>query len=102
MERHNRTVKENIRNIIQENNLQQNQWCTVLGEAAYKKNIIVNEATKETPYTLVFGIPPRKEEQMIDGTLEEHMQTQGDIQHNTEGSAGQYHCLLVLQFSLCY
>ena len=38
------------------------KWCTVLGEAAYKKNIPLHRAINKVPYeVVVFGILPRKE-----------------------------------------
>ena len=61
VERNNQTVKQNIRNLLKEKKQSPNHWCQVLGEAAYKKNIVEHEATKQTPYELVFGIPPWKE-----------------------------------------
>ena len=61
MEGNNQTVKQNIRNILKEKKQSPNHWCQLLGEAAYKKNIVEHEATKQAPYELVFGIPPWKE-----------------------------------------
>ena len=45
VERNNRTVKENMKNIITEKNDEEVNWCKILSEAAYKKNIIVHSAT---------------------------------------------------------
>lgn len=39
VERNNRTVKENILNILKERDESLGKWCAVLGEAAYKNNI---------------------------------------------------------------
>lgn len=61
VERNNRTVKENILNILKETDESLGKWCTVLGEAAYKKNITVHRAINKVPYEVVFGILPRKE-----------------------------------------
>lgn len=61
VERNNQTVKQNIRNILKEKKQSPNHWCQVLGEATYEKNIVEHEATKQTPYELVFGITPWKE-----------------------------------------
>ena len=38
VERNNRTVKENMNNILKEKQQPMNKWCTILNEAAYKKN----------------------------------------------------------------
>ena len=65
VERNNQTVKQNIRNILKEKKQSPNHWCQVLGEAAYKKNIAEHETTKQTPYELVFAIPPWKETKTI-------------------------------------
>ena len=62
VERNNKTIKENIRNILTEKKESYNNWCTVLGEAAYKKNITVHRAVAQTPYELVLGIKPWREE----------------------------------------
>ena len=61
VERGNCTFKENISNILREKKAELNSWCSVLGEAAYKKNISIHAATKEIPYVGVFGIKPWKE-----------------------------------------
>ena len=61
VERNNRTVKENMKNIITEKNDEEVNWCKILSEAAYKKNIVVHSATGKSPYEAVFGILPRKE-----------------------------------------
>ena len=61
VERNNRTVEENLTNILKENQAELTTWCSRLGEAAYKKNITIHRAVKETPYRLVFGIDPKKE-----------------------------------------
>ena len=64
VERNNRTVKENLSNILKEIQADHSSWCSKLGEAAYKKNITIHRAVRETPYRLVFGIDPKKEIQM--------------------------------------
>ena len=61
VERNNRTVKENILNILKERDESLGKWCTVLGEAACKKNITLHRAINKVPYEIVFGILPRKE-----------------------------------------
>ena len=61
VERNNRTVKENMKNIITKKNDEEVKWCKTLSEAAYKKNIFVHSATGKSPYETVFGILPRKE-----------------------------------------
>ena len=61
VERNNRTVKENMKNIITKKNDEEVNWCKTLSEAAYKKNIFVHSATGKSPYEAVFGILPRKE-----------------------------------------
>ena len=61
VERNNRTVKENILNILNKRDESLGKWCTVLGEAAYKKNITLHRAINKVPYKVVFGILPRKE-----------------------------------------
>ena len=70
VERNNRTVKENINNIINENNDGKANCCKILNEAAYKKNIVEQNATGKTPYEEVFGILPRKESHNADPTEE--------------------------------
>ena len=60
-ERNNRTVKENMKNIITKKNDEEVNWCKTLSEAVYKKNIFVHSATGKSPYEAVFGILPRKE-----------------------------------------
>ena len=44
VERNTCTVKENILNILKERDESLGKWCTVLGEAAYKKNITLHRA----------------------------------------------------------
>ena len=66
VERNNRTVKENILNILKERDESLGKWCTVLGEAAYKKNITLHRALNKVPYEVVFSMLPRKE--MPEGT----------------------------------
>ena len=66
MERNNRTVKENILNILKERDKSLGKWCAVLGEAAYKKNITLHRAINKVPYEVVFVVLPRKE--MPEGT----------------------------------
>ena len=61
VERSNRTVKENIRNILKERKENLNKWCTVLGEAAYKKNITLHRPMNQVPYEVIFGMLPWKE-----------------------------------------
>jgi len=61
VEQGNRTFKENINNILRAKKVELNSWCSVLGEAAYKKNIAIHAATKEIPYDVVLGIKPWKE-----------------------------------------
>ena len=61
VERNNRTVKENMKNIITKKNDEEVNWCKTLSEAVYKKNIFVHSATGKSPYEAVFGILPRKE-----------------------------------------
>ena len=61
VERGNRTFKENLSNILREKKAELNSWCSVLGEAAYKKNITIHAATKQIPYVVVFGKKPWKE-----------------------------------------
>ena len=61
VERGNRTFKENLSNILREKKAELNSWCSVLGEAAYKKNITIHAATKQIPYVAVFGTKPWKE-----------------------------------------
>lgn len=48
-------------NILKEKGKNNQTWCTILNEAAYKKNITVHSATKKTPYEIVFCIKPNKE-----------------------------------------
>ena len=61
VERNNRTVKENMNNILKEKQQPMNKWCTILNEAAYKKNIANHIAIDKTPYEAVFGMLPRRE-----------------------------------------
>ena len=68
VERSNRTVKENILNILKERDESLGKWCAVLGEAAYKKNITLHRAINKVPYEVVFGVLPRKE--MPEGTVD--------------------------------
>ena len=70
VERNNRTVKENILNILKERDESLGKWCTVLGEAAHKKNITLHRAINNVPYEVVFGMLPRKE--MPEGTEDDH------------------------------
>ena len=63
VERNNRTVKDNLTNILKEIQADHSSWCSKI-EAAYKKNISTHRAVRETPYQLVFGIDPKKEIQM--------------------------------------
>ena len=55
VERGNRTFKENISNILRERKAEHNSWWSVLGEAAYKKNIAIHAATKEISIRCSFG-----------------------------------------------
>ena len=50
-----------MKNIITEKNDEEVNWCKILSEAAYKKNIVVHSATGKSPYEAVFLILPRKE-----------------------------------------
>ena len=59
-----------MNNIINENNDEKANWCKILNEAAYKKNIVEHSATGKTPYKAVFGILPRKESHNADPTEE--------------------------------
>ena len=59
VERNNRTVKENLSNIIKEKQADKTEWCNFVEEAAYKKNITVHRATSKSPYEVVFGILPQ-------------------------------------------
>ena len=61
VERNNRTVKENMNNILKEKKQDMKKWCSILNEAAYKKNITVHSAIKKTPYEAVFGMLPIRE-----------------------------------------
>ena len=56
LQRSNRTVKENITNILKERKENLNKWCTVLGEAAYKKNITLQRPINQVPYEVIFGM----------------------------------------------
>ena len=58
VERGNRTLKENLINILREKKAELNIWCS---EAAYKINITIHDATKQIPYVAVFGTKPWKE-----------------------------------------
>ena len=84
MERNNRTVKENLTNILKENQAELTTWCSRLGEAAYKKNITMHRAVKETPYRLVFGIDPKKENKE-NPTQEEQEEDQLSDMENENG-----------------
>ena len=66
----NRTFKENISNILREKNAELNSWCSVLSEAAYKKNIAIHAARKEISHGAVFGIKPWKEANNSDVSTE--------------------------------
>ena len=70
VEHNNRLVKENTNNIINENNDEKANWCKILNEAAYKKNIVEHSATGKTPYEVVFGILPWQELHIADPTEE--------------------------------
>ena len=61
VECNNKTIKENMSNILQDKGKNNQTWCTILNEAAYKKNITVHSATKKTPYEIIFSIKPNKE-----------------------------------------
>ena len=65
-----RTFKENISNILREKKAELNGWCSVLCEAAYKKNIAINATSKEISYGAVFGIKPWKETNNSDVSTE--------------------------------
>ena len=60
-ERSNCTVKKNITNILKERKENLNKWCTVLGEAAYKKNITLHRPINQVPYEVIFSMFPWKE-----------------------------------------
>lgn len=60
VERNNRTLKENLANILKEKQVSLNTWCNHVGEAAYKRNITKHRAVSRTPYELVFGILPHE------------------------------------------
>jgi len=60
VERNNKTIKENMSNILKEKEEDIQKWCTILNEAAYKKNICVHSATKKSPYEIVFSMKPLK------------------------------------------
>ena len=60
VERNNRTLKENLANILKEKQVSLNTWCNHVGEAAYKRNITKHHAVSRTPYELVFGILPHE------------------------------------------
>ena len=85
VERNNRTVKENLRNIhvLKENQAELTTCCSRLGEAAYKI-ITTHRAVKETPYQLVFGIDPKKENKEIP-TQEEQEEDQVSEMENENG-----------------
>ena len=60
VECNNKTIKENMSNIFKEKGKNNQTWYTILHEAAYKKNITVQSATKKTPYEIVFSIKKKK------------------------------------------
>ena len=60
VERNNRTVKENLANILKEKQVSLNTWCRFVGEAAYERNVTIHRATSKSPYELVFGILPHR------------------------------------------
>lgn len=60
VERNNRTVKENLANILKEKQVSLNTWCRFVGEAAYNRNVTIHRATSKSPYELVFGILPHR------------------------------------------
>ena len=60
VERNNRTVKENLANILKEKQVSLNPWCRFVGEASYKRNVTIHRATSKSPYELVFGILPHR------------------------------------------
>ena len=80
--RNNRTIKENLTNILKKNQADVTTWCSRLGEAAYKKNITIHRAVKEIPYRLVFGIDPKKEKK-LNPTQEEQEEDQLSEMANT-------------------
>lgn len=47
VERNNRTVKENLTNILKEIQADHSSWCSKLGEAAYKKKILKSTGLSE-------------------------------------------------------
>ena len=60
VKRNNSTIKVNVTNVLKEKDLQPSQWCEVVHEAEYKKNISLHRATQTTPYYVVFGKEPNK------------------------------------------
>ena len=60
VERNNRTIKENLVNILKEKQVSLNTWCRFVGETAYKSNVTIHRATSKSPYELVFGIRPHR------------------------------------------
>ena len=73
MERNNRTIKENINNILKEKKQETNKWCTILNEATYKKNIAIHTAKKKIPYEAVFGMLPIREVYTADAAIAEDL-----------------------------
>ena len=43
-------------------------WCKILNEEAYKKNVVTHSATDRTPYEAVFGFLARKEVHNVEAT----------------------------------
>lgn len=68
VERNHRTIKENMTNIIKEKNEKKENWCKILNEAAYKKNVVTHSATGRTPYEAVFGFLAIKEVHNVEAT----------------------------------
>ena len=50
-----------MNSILKEKKQETNKWCTILNEAAYKKNITIHTAIKKIPYEAVFGMLPIRE-----------------------------------------
>ena len=83
MERNNHTVKENITNILKERKKNLNKWCTVLGEAAYKKNITLHRPINQVPYEVIFHMFPWKEIpcEIEQAQIERSEEQTEDVQH---------------------
>ena len=89
VERNNRTIKENLSNIIKEKKEDPKRWCSFLGEACYKKNITLHRATKNSPYLLVFGIQPQQENPLQNDDDVEEIPDQNNQDQNTDDDGEQ-------------